>query len=347
MAIRIGIDIGGTFTDLQILDEATGALDSLKTPTTPEDPSAGLMAGIDEAARRFGFAIADIRFLLHGTTIATNAVLERKLARGVLLSTEGFTDVLEIGRHARRDIYGLKPHRENALIPRDRRIGVAERVRADGTVERALDEAATVAALAAIGPIRPETVAIVLLNANANPAHERALRDRVLAAFPKLPVSISSEVSPEIREYERSSTTVLNALLIPVVRTYLDRLGERMRGSRHGGAAAARAIQRRRVQPRGRERAAGAAAAVGAERRGSGGQAGGRSARHAGPGRHRHGRHQLRRVRGAGRRCHAHDAGRDRRVARAIADGRDTHCGRGRWLDRVGAGGRTPGRRAA
>ncbi len=134
--IRIGIDIGGTFTDLQVLDEATGALHCLKTPTTPEDPSIGLMAGIDEAAERFGFAIADVGFLLHGTTIATNAVLERQLARGVLLTTAGFRDVLEIGRHARRDIYGLRPSREPPLIPRDRRLEVAERIRADGTVER-------------------------------------------------------------------------------------------------------------------------------------------------------------------------------------------------------------------
>ena len=136
--VRIGIDIGGTFTDLQILDERSGALASLKTPTTPEDPSVGLMAGLDEAAARFGFALTDIRLLLHGTTIATNAVLERRLAIGVLVATEGFRDVLEIGRHVRRDIYGLKPKREPALIPRHRRIEVAERIRADGSVERPL-----------------------------------------------------------------------------------------------------------------------------------------------------------------------------------------------------------------
>ena len=100
--VRIGIDIGGTFTDLQILDERSGARHSLKTPTTPADPSAGLLDGIGQAAARFGFALADIRLLLHGTTIATNAVLERRLARGVLLTTAGFEDVLEIGRHTRQ-----------------------------------------------------------------------------------------------------------------------------------------------------------------------------------------------------------------------------------------------------
>ena len=226
--IRIGIDIGGTFTDLQVLDEVTGTLNSLKTPTTPEDPSIGLMTGIDEAAARFGFAIGDVRLLLHGTTIATNAVLERKLARGMLLTTEGFRDVLEIGRHARRDVYGLKPVREAALIPRDRRVGVAERMRADGSVERALGADALEAAEAAVRRIGPETVAICLLNANVEPAHERALRDHLRAAFPDLPISLSSEISPEIREFERSSTTVLNALLAPVVQAYLTRLQRRM-----------------------------------------------------------------------------------------------------------------------
>ena len=228
-SIRIGVDIGGTFTDIQVLDEATGAVHELKTPTTPEDPSIGLLAGIDQAAERFGFATADIGLLLHGTTIATNAVLERKLARGVLLTTEGFRDVLEIGRHARRDVYGLKPQREPALIPRDRRMGVAERMRADGEVALALAPAAVEAAIGAVRRLEADTVAVCFLNANANPAHERLLRDGLRAACPGLPVSVSSDISPEIREYERTSTTVLNALLVPVVRSYLTRLERRMR----------------------------------------------------------------------------------------------------------------------
>lgn len=232
--IRIGVDIGGTFTDLQLLDEQTGVLNSLKTPTTPEDPSIGLMAGLQQAATQFGFGLPDIRLILHGTTIATNAVLERKLPRGVLLTTAGFRDVLEIGRHARKDVYGLKPVREEALIPRDRRIDVAERMRADGSVEIALSPEAVAAALDAVIRLEAEAVAVCLLHANANPAHERLLRDAVLRACPTLPVSISSEISPEIREYERSSTTVLNALLIPVVRAYLNRLRRRLAGAGSG-----------------------------------------------------------------------------------------------------------------
>ena len=226
--VRIGIDIGGTFTDLQIFDGRTGALHSFKTPTTPHDPSEGLIGGIAAAGRRFGFTLPDVQLLLHGTTIATNAVLERKLPRGVLLSTEGFRDVLEIGRHVRRDIYGLRPHLEPPLIPRDRRLGVPERIRADGSVERSLDLTGLDAALTAVDP---ECIAVALLNASANPAHEQQLRDHLATTHPGLPVCISSEVSPELREYERTSTTVLNALLMPVVRAYLDRLNARMAAS--------------------------------------------------------------------------------------------------------------------
>jgi N-methylhydantoinase A len=226
--IRIGIDIGGTFTDLQILDERSGALRSLKTPTTPEDPSIGLLTGIEEAAARFGFSISDIRILLHGTTIATNAVLERKLARGVLLTTAGFEDVLEIGRHGRRDIYGLKPHQEPPLIARDRRLGLAERMRADGSIETALAAGAVDALLPRLDALRTEAVAVCLLHAHVNPAHEQLVAERLRLLRPDLPVSISSEISPEIREYERSSTTVLNALLMPVVGNYLGRLAARM-----------------------------------------------------------------------------------------------------------------------
>ena len=154
MTVRLGIDIGGTFTDIQVFDGRTGRSGSVKTPTTPEDPSIGLMAGIDEAAGRFGFTFADVSLLLHGTTIATNAVLERKLPRGALFATGGFRDVLEIGRHVRRDIYGLRQQRPDPLIPRERRLGVAERTRADGSIERALTPEAVEQAVAAVREMR-------------------------------------------------------------------------------------------------------------------------------------------------------------------------------------------------
>ena len=226
--VRIAVDIGGTFTDLMILDARDGIARAWKTPTTPEDPSIGLLRGVTEASERFGFALPEVGLLLHGTTIATNAVLERKLANGVLLTTAGFEDVLEINRHVRRDIYGLSPDPFPTLIPRDRRLGVPERMRADGTAEIALDEAAIPALLDRIAALGADCVAVSLLHAYANPAHEQRLAAMLRAARPDLPVSLSSDISPEIREYERTSTTVLNALLVPVVKAYLDRLEARL-----------------------------------------------------------------------------------------------------------------------
>src|SRR6516225_6912908 len=140
--VRLAVDIGGTFTDLQIFDARTGTLASLKTATTPEDPSIGLMIGVKEAARRHGFALADVGYLLHGTTIATNAVLERRLPAGALVTTANFEDVLEIGRHYRREVYAINPPAPPALVPRDRRIGIEERIRADGSVATALSDQA-------------------------------------------------------------------------------------------------------------------------------------------------------------------------------------------------------------
>lgn len=226
--IRIGIDIGGTFTDLQILNERDGTLASLKTPTTPEDPAPGLVTGLRQSAERFGFALSDIRLLLHGTTIATNAVLERRLATGVLLTTRGFEDVLEIGRHARRDIYNIRQRREAPLIRRDRRFGIAERVRGDGSVERALDVAALEPLAQRIEASGAEAVAVCLLNSYIEDRHERMLESWLAHRLPGLPVSLSCDISPEIREFERTSTTVLNALLLPVVGGYLDRLETRL-----------------------------------------------------------------------------------------------------------------------
>lgn len=227
-AIRIAVDIGGTFTDLQILNEATGAADAHKVPTTPADPSEGLIAGIVEASDRFGFALSDIRAIMHGTTIATNAVLERKLPAGALLMTEGFTDVLEIGRHFRSLVYANKAEERALLVPRARRYGIPERMRADGTVERALDADSVRAAARRAAEAGAQAIAVCFLHAYANPEHEieaaRIVQEELSDAY----VSCSHAVSPEIREFERCSTTVLNALLMPVVKTYLSRLRGRL-----------------------------------------------------------------------------------------------------------------------
>jgi N-methylhydantoinase A len=227
--VRIGADIGGTFTDLQIFDARDGRIVAYKLPTTPEDPSIALVEGIKTAGQRYGFTLSDVGYLMHGTTIATNAVLERKLPAGALVTTAGFEDVLEIGRHYRRQVYSVHPQPVPALIPRNRRFGFLERTRFDGTAERVPSEADVDTVIAQLAAVDIETVAIALLHSYANPDHERRLADRIRQALPRLDVSLSSVISPEIREYERTSTTVLNALLQPVVRAYIERLEARMR----------------------------------------------------------------------------------------------------------------------
>lgn len=225
---RLAIDIGGTFTDLECVNLATGESVSFKTATTPDDFSIGFMNAVTGAAERFGFALSDIRLLMHGTTIATNAVLTRNLPEGALITTAGFEDVLEIGRHARKDVYSLKPESRSVLVPRRRRFGVVERMGAKGEVVRPLDPASLDAITRAVATSGVSVVAIALLNAYLNPAHEIAIRDHLRAKLPALRISCSHEVSPEIREFERTSTTVLNALLMPVVQTYITKLKARM-----------------------------------------------------------------------------------------------------------------------
>lgn len=226
--VRVGVDIGGTFTDIQIFDARTERVSAYKLPTTPEDPSIALVEGIKAAGQRYGFALSDIGYVLHGTTIATNAVLERKLPNAALVTTAGFEDVLEIGRHNRRDVYAVWPRPVPALVPRQRRFGLAERMTARGTVELAPTLAAIAYVVDQLRAADISSVAICFLHAYANSAHELQMAQSIAAALPHLTVSCSSEVSPEIREYERTSTTVLNALLQPVVLGYIEKLRARL-----------------------------------------------------------------------------------------------------------------------
>jgi N-methylhydantoinase A len=225
--ITIAVDIGGTFTDLELRDTRSGGTYSLKSPTTPDDPAHGLTDAIALAGASFCFGVEDIAMILHGTTIATNAVLTRDLPPGALITTEGFEDVLEIGRHARRDIYALRGPDRTPLIPRRHRFGAPGRIGAGGEVVREVDDTLDdlIDRVAASGA---QTTAICLLNAFANPAQEIAIRDRLRARCPDMAISCSFEVSPEIREFERTATTVLNALLVPVIDRYVRALRARL-----------------------------------------------------------------------------------------------------------------------
>ncbi|MCY0093018.1 hydantoinase/oxoprolinase family protein [Hoeflea ulvae] len=226
--ITIAVDIGGTFTDLEFRDSSTGAAHSLKSPTTPDNPARGLTDAIALAGARFGFTTADIGLILHGTTIATNAVLTRDLPAGALITTEGFEDVLEIGRHARSDIYALRGPDRSILVPRRHRFGAPGRIAASGEVVREIDMTALDAMIDRVAASGAKATAICLLNAYANPTQEITIRDRLLARCPDMAVSCSHEVSPEIREFERTATTVLNALLVPVIARYVTALRARL-----------------------------------------------------------------------------------------------------------------------
>jgi N-methylhydantoinase A len=239
--MRAAIDIGGTFTDIQVLDERDGRRSEFKLPTTPEDPSVGLIEGIAAAAAALGQPLEAVKLVVHGTTIATNAVLERRFPDCALVTTRGFEDVLEIGRHMRRDVYGLHAEERSVLLPRNRRFGVSERIGSDGAVLTPLDEDEVRALATRIAALGVKVVAVCTLHAYTNGAHERRLRELLLAADPAMDVSLSSEVSPEIREYERLSTTVLNALLMPAVRRYMAQLEDKLR--RHSMAAQVLIVQ--------------------------------------------------------------------------------------------------------
>ncbi|HEX9822755.1 MAG TPA: hydantoinase/oxoprolinase family protein [Methylomirabilota bacterium] len=226
----IALDVGGTFTDVALVDEASGRLWVTKTPTTPGDPSAGFIAGVDKALRLAGAEAASLRHVLHGTTTATNAILESKGAATGLLTTAGFRYVLEIGRHdipRRANMFAwVKPARP---VPPELIFEIGGRVTVDGEELEPLDEAAVRDAARRLREAGVDSVAICFLHGYANAAHERRARALLLGAHPGCAVSLSSEVLPVFREFERSMGTVLNAYVQPLVGRYVARLAERLR----------------------------------------------------------------------------------------------------------------------
>src|SRR5437773_647359 len=228
MRARLGVDIGGTFTDLVVIDDATGTARVGKVLTTAKDPAHGVEEGIHALLDEAGVRSDAVRAVVHGTTLATNALIERKGARTALLTTEGFRDALEIGREGRYDMYDLFIDPPPPLVPRHLRREVPERLLADGSILKTLDEAAARRALAELAREGIESLAICLLHANVNPTHERRLSEIAREVSPGLSVSCSSEVVPEIREYERASTTCANVYVAPLMARYLEDLERRL-----------------------------------------------------------------------------------------------------------------------
>ena len=235
----IGIDVGGTFTDLVAID-AHGATSFAKSPSTPQDQSIGVLAGLDELARRLhlsrGEMLEQTQRIVHGATVATNALLERKGAKVALLTTAGHRDVLEMREGLKDNRYDLRSPPPQPLVPRNLRLGVRERLRADGSVLTPLDDASLDAAIATIRQSGATSVAICYLHAYRNPAHEIATEQRLRAALPDVFISRSSDVLPQIKEYERVSTTVVNAYVGPAVHRYLTNLERRLGEARFAGS---------------------------------------------------------------------------------------------------------------
>ena len=225
---RIGVDIGGTFTDLLLIDDRSGKTLVGKVLTTPDDPSRGVEEVLVQALRHHGLQASEIRHLVHGTTLVTNTIIERKGARTALLTTKGFRDSVEIGREHRYELYDLFLELPRPLTPRHLRFDVPERTAAGGAVLQKVDLAMVTALAAELAERGIEAVAISFLHSFANPTNERAARRAVHRAAPGLRVSISSEVSPEIREFERTSTTIANVYVQPLAEQYLQDLEGRL-----------------------------------------------------------------------------------------------------------------------
>lgn len=228
---RLGCDIGGTFTDFALVEVRTGSVYLEKCLTTPDDPGRAVLEGLARLTKQVPDSLGALSTLIHGTTLVINTLLERKGARTALITTEGIRDVLEMRKEQRYDKYDLFQQLPQPLVPRHLRIGVTERMHASGTVLKQLDVAAVERVADELKALQVESVAVCLLHSYANPVHERMIRDIVAARAPGVLISLSSDVLPEIREYERFSTTAVNAYVQPRVARYLSDLDARLRSA--------------------------------------------------------------------------------------------------------------------
>ena len=222
-ACRLGVDVGGTFTDLVLATE-DGRIASRKVLSTSGNYAEAIFGGIRDVLEEAGIAGNGVAQLIHGTTVATNAIIERRGARTGLVTTEGFRDLLEIGRLRPMRLYDMDQERPAPLVRRRWRFEVAERLDYRGEVIRPLDRDSLAQAIVDIASENIQSVAVCLVHAYANPAHERAVAAAIRERLPEIYLTVSSEVLPEIREFERTSTTVANAYVMPILDRYLSSL---------------------------------------------------------------------------------------------------------------------------
>jgi N-methylhydantoinase A len=229
MGWRIGIDIGGTFTDVALIEDTSGSVGVAKVPTTPDDLARGVLTALKIAMERHQIIPAEVGLLSHATTVVTNAILEESGARAALITTRGFRDLLELRRSARADLYDLFQDPPTTLIPRRRRFEITERVSADGAVVTPLAENEVDELISTLKATKVDAIAISLLFSFLYPEHERRLGSLLRAALPDVPIYLSSDVLPEIKEFERTSTTAVCAYVGPILSSYLQRLEKVMR----------------------------------------------------------------------------------------------------------------------
>jgi N-methylhydantoinase A len=228
MAWRVGIDSGGTFTDVCLFDDETGAVAVWKVSSTPDDPSSGIAAGLAEGLAQVGASAEQVSYFGHGTTVATNALIQNRGARTGLITTDGFRDLLEIGRQKRPDLYDMTVDKPVPLVTRDLRLEVRERIRHDGSIETTLDEQGFRAAVRRLRDAGVRSIAVCFLYGFLNTTHEDIAAAILREECPDTFISISNQIAPEFREFERLSTTVMNASLGPVMRGYIERLSQRL-----------------------------------------------------------------------------------------------------------------------
>src|SRR5699024_1783323 len=228
MKYRLGVDTGGTFTDTAIINGSSGEVLITKVPSTPNNPSVAVVNGLEEITEKSGISTEDISFFIHGSTVATNALLEQKGAKTALITTEGFRDVLEIGRQSRPKLYDFKARRSEPLVPRKLRIEVSERITGNGKVIKPINKKQIIKIANELKKDNIQSIAVCLINSFINPKHEKEIQKVIKEVYPEVFVTISNEVLPEFKEYERTSTVIANGYVMPKMKNYLNELNQKL-----------------------------------------------------------------------------------------------------------------------
>jgi len=229
MSYRIGVDTGGTFTDVALVHEESGKIYVTKVPSTPHNPSLAVIDGTKQIIKENNLSFEDVGFFIHGSTVATNTLLEQKGANTALLTTKGFKDVLQIGRQTRPKLYDFRARKNNPLVPRNLRLELDERISFQGDVLKEVNEKEVYEIIEVLKEHRIESLAICFINSYVNSEHEKLVKEIIEKELPHLSLTLSSEVLPEFKEYERTSTVVANAYVLPKMKYYINHLKDNLK----------------------------------------------------------------------------------------------------------------------